>query len=66
MDKIKASVVVIGFQKEDHRMYPHLYDFLKNMRDVFDDVIYIGDDDRGIGLYHIDIFVQNVLSLYQF
>ncbi len=66
MDKIKASVVVIGFQKEDHRMYPHLYDFLKNMRDVFDDVIYIGDDDRGIGLYQIDIFIQNILSLINF
>ena len=63
MNKIKASVAVIGFQKEDHRMYPHLYDFLQNLRNAFDEVIYIDDDDRGIGLYNVNLLLQNILSV---
>ncbi len=66
MDKIKASVVVIGFQKEDHRMYPHLYDFLQNLKGAYNEVIYIEDDDRGEGLYNLDLLIQNILSVSNF
>lgn len=64
MNKIKASIVVIGFQKEDHRMYPHLYDFMQNLRNFYDDVIYIGDGDQGESLYFIDRDIQNILDIF--
>lgn len=66
MNKIKASVAVIGFQKEDHRMYPHLHDFLQNLRNVYDEVIYIEDDDRGEGLYLIDTSLRNISNIFNF
>lgn len=66
MNKIKASVVVIGYQKEDNRMYPHLYDFLQNLRSAYDEVIYIDDDDRGLGLYRVDICLHDLLSMRGF
>lgn len=61
--KIKASILVIGFQKEDDRMYPHLYDFLRNLRSLYDDVIYIGDGDQGEGLYAIDRNIRDILDI---
>lgn len=63
MNKIKASVVVIGYQKEDKKMYPHLYDFLQNMRSYYDEVIYLDDDDSGKGLYGFDTMLQIYFSL---
>lgn len=48
----RKRVLVIGFQSRNQRMYPHLYDVLQ----VFDDrcdLTYIGQDDRGYGLYDI-------------
>ncbi len=66
MNKIKASIVVIGFQKEDHRMHPHLYDFLQNLRNIYDDVIYIGDGDQGEGLYSIDRNIRDIFDILNF
>ncbi len=62
MNKIKASVAVIGYQKEDSGMYPHLLDFLQNLRASFDEVIYIDDDDRGEHLYLVEYYIRTALS----
>ncbi len=60
MDKIKASILLIGLQKEDRRMYPHLYDFLQNLRDTYDDVIYIGESDQSVELSLIDQDIKRI------
>lgn len=59
MPKKKISILVIGFQKEDQRMYPHLYDFLQSIKDLYDEVIYFPDDDRGEGLFIIEHYVRS-------
>ncbi|MFC1965998.1 hypothetical protein ACFLWI_03520 [Chloroflexota bacterium] len=66
MNKIKASILVIGFQKEDHNMYPHLYDCLQNLRNTYDDVIYVGDGDQHEGLYSIDSNLRGILHIFSF
>lgn len=43
-------------------MYPHLSDFLHNLRASFDEVIYIDDDDRGEHLYLIEYYLRTALS----
>lgn len=43
-------------------MYPHLSDFLQNLRDSFEEVIYIDDDDRGEHLYLIEYYIRSALS----
>jgi len=63
-NKLETPVLVIGFQEEDHRMYPHLYDFLQNLRTVCDNVIYTGDGDQGEGLYRIDRDIRYVLEVF--
>lgn len=62
MNRIKASIAIIGFQKEGPGMYPHLFDFLHNMRESFEEVIYIDDDDRGEHLYLVEYYIRTALS----
>ncbi len=66
MNKIQASILVIGYQKEDDRMYPHLHDFLFNLRGTYEDVIYAGSDDRGVALFHSDLYMRKILDLFYF
>ncbi|MFZ3059418.1 MAG: hypothetical protein WA102_06705 [Candidatus Methanoperedens sp.] len=66
INKMKVSIVVIGFQKEDHKMHPHLYDFLQNLRIIYDDVVYIGDGDQCENLYYIDRDIRNILDVFNF
>jgi len=63
-DKIRASVVIIGFQIEDKKMYPHLYDFLKNVRNSFDEVIYLADGDQGQSIFYIDRDIQVIKNFF--
>ncbi len=46
-------------------MYPHLADFLKNMREVYEDVVYIGDSDQGESLAFIDHTWRDITRLFQ-
>jgi hypothetical protein len=41
-----VSILVIAPFREDERMYPHLYDLLVNLRERYDEVIYIEDTLR--------------------
>lgn len=61
--RAEVSVVVIGYQPEDHRMYPHLFDFLQHLRRAYGEVVYLDDDDRGDGLYSFDRFLHNIVSM---
>lgn len=54
MLKMQASILVICTFPEDEKMYPHLYDVLVNLRNHFDDVIYVGSDSRYHPLFDID------------
>ncbi len=47
-------------------MYPHLFDFLHNLREYFGEVIYIEDDDRGEHFYLIEYYIRTSLSYIGF
>ena len=49
---MKKKLLVISFQPYDARMYPHLYDAIAGLKQVFD-IDYIANDDRGYGLYDL-------------
>jgi hypothetical protein len=59
-EKIPRSVVVIGWQEENEKMYPHVYDALQHLRNIYDEVIYLGDDDRGQYLFLIDFSLNEL------
>ncbi|MFD1736781.1 hypothetical protein ACFSCX_09395 [Bacillus salitolerans] len=54
LEKIKRTVILIGFQAENEWMYPHLYDFLAALRKMYEEVTYIGNDSRHEMLFNID------------
>lgn len=43
----RTKLLIIGFQPFNERMYPHLFDFVSELRKEFS-VIYIGTDNRGV------------------
>ena len=47
--KVKTRILVIGFQSYNERMYPHLYDFLREI-EKYSEVVCFGKDDRGQSL----------------
>lgn len=55
-----GCVIVIGFQQDGPAMYPHLADFLFQLRQEFDRVLYFPNDKRGEGLYKFDILVESI------
>jgi len=64
MDKIKASILIIGIQKESARMYPHLHDCLHNFREAYDEVIYIDKADQGETIYAVDRAVRDLKAMF--
>ena len=46
----RKKILVVGFDEEGEKMYPHTYDWLKLLRDHHD-VTYYGGDDKGFNLY---------------
>lgn len=61
--KIKGSILVIGFQKEDKRMLPHLYDSLSYLRESYADVKYIGHGEQGEVLGGVVHDIKTILDL---
>ena len=43
MEKIKASIAVISYQNADEYAHPFLMNFMKNLNDNFDEVIFVYD-----------------------
>lgn len=56
---MKKTLLIIGYQAYDERMYPHLYDFLHAMEREFY-VRYWGEDQRGEDLVLLNRFIQNI------
>ncbi len=58
--QLAGCVIVIGFQQDGPLMYPHLADFLVQLRQEFGQVFYFSNDKRGEGLYKFDFLMESI------
>lgn len=61
MQKNKEQILLIGYEKITERMYPHLYDFISELKKHFE-VVYYDGDDRGAALYQLGLVDGFTLS----
>ncbi|UCD77651.1 MAG: hypothetical protein JSW26_19850, partial [Desulfobacterales bacterium] len=62
MKKENASILILGYEPENERMYPHLQDVLLNLREYYAEVVYAYSDMRFRQLYMIDQALKKLPS----
>jgi len=59
----RKKILVVGFDEEGEKMYPHTYDWLKILRQHHD-VNYYGGDDKGFNFYLKDGELSKINKLF--
>lgn len=59
----RKKVLVVGFDEEGEKMYPHTFDWLK-LVSQYHDVTYYGGDDKGFNLYLKDKELSQINKLF--
>lgn len=58
----RKKILVVGFDEEGEKMYPHTYDWLKFLRQHHD-ITYYGNDDKGFNFYLKDQELEQINKL---